>query len=53
MQGKNRMSLWHYCMVPLSACSVVPIIVACSLSRLKYMVSSTSSCLLLLLYVLS
>ena len=53
VQGKNRMSLWHYCMVPLSACSVVPIIVACSLSRLKYMVSSTSSCLLLLLYVLS
>ncbi|GAA5837661.1 hypothetical protein JCM9279_006827 [Rhodotorula babjevae] len=36
-QGKNRMSLWHYCMVPLSACSVVPIIVACATARLKYM----------------
>ncbi|GAA5896354.1 hypothetical protein JCM8208_001855 [Rhodotorula glutinis] len=35
-QGKNRMSLWHYCMVPLSACSLVPIIVACALSPLKY-----------------
>ncbi|KPV75736.1 uncharacterized protein RHOBADRAFT_52767 [Rhodotorula graminis WP1] len=36
-QGKNRMSLWHYCMVPLSACSIVPIIVACSTARLKYL----------------
>ncbi|GAA6047601.1 hypothetical protein JCM3770_001584 [Rhodotorula araucariae] len=36
-QGKNRLSLFHYCWVPLTACSVVPLMVACCLSRLKYL----------------
>ncbi|BGP37802.1 hypothetical protein JCM10449v2_001724 [Rhodotorula kratochvilovae] len=37
LQGKNRVSLFHYCWVPFTACSMVPLTVACCLSRLKYM----------------
>lgn len=42
LQPVNRISLWHYSFVPLTACSVVPIIVGCCLSRLKYMVRFVS-----------
>ncbi|GAA5979171.1 hypothetical protein JCM11641_008449 [Rhodosporidiobolus odoratus] len=42
-EPKNRLSLFHYCFVPLSALSAIPILVACSLARLKHLRNTPSA----------
>lgn len=42
LDPKNRLTLFHYCFVPLTVISSVPIIVACCIARLPYLVSPPS-----------
>ncbi|GAA5952318.1 hypothetical protein JCM10213_009048 [Rhodosporidiobolus nylandii] len=42
-EPKNRLSLFHYCFVPLSALSFVPILAACCTARLKYLHNVSSA----------
>ncbi|GAA5878489.1 hypothetical protein JCM3774_006418, partial [Rhodotorula dairenensis] len=37
LESRNRLTLFHYCFVPLTVISSVPIIVACCIARLSYL----------------
>ncbi|GAA5848195.1 hypothetical protein JCM8547_004440 [Rhodosporidiobolus lusitaniae] len=37
LEPENKLTLFHYCWIPMSAMSVVPIVAACSMARLKYL----------------
>lgn len=44
-EPKNRLSLFHFCWVPMTVLSCIPIVVGMSITRLRYVVSRSRSSL--------